>query len=114
MLTLFLKKQGHQVAVTENGRECVNSALKDFYDLLITDIDMPELNGIECAAQIRQAGIELPIIAITATVSEIIRENCFKAGMNAFMGKPINFPELKEKLLELSSEKLKTHSVSAN
>ncbi len=105
MLTLFLKKQGYQVAITENGRECLNAALKDSYDLLISDLDMPEMNGIECAKAIRHAGLDLPIIAITATFPEIIRDECFKAGMNAFMTKPLNFPMLKKKIDELSLQK---------
>jgi CheY-like chemotaxis protein len=112
MLTLFLKKLGHQVAVTENGRECVNAALKNSYDLLITDIDMPELNGIECTTQIRQAGIEFPIIAITATVSDSVREQCIKGGMNAFLGKPINFPELQRLVQEIATQKTPHHSTS--
>jgi len=111
MLTLFLKGQGHRVTATENGRKCLNAALKDPYDLIISDIDMPEMSGIECAAEIRRAGLDIPIIAITATYPEIIRDDCFKTGMNAFMAKPLNFPELKRLVRQVVIDKALPHPI---
>jgi CheY-like chemotaxis protein len=108
MLLLFLKGLGHQIDSATNGQECLTAALKSPYDLLISDIDMPEMSGIECARHIRAAGLKLPIIAITATSPDIIRNDCFAAGMNGFMPKPLNFPELKQRLLDISMEKLQT------
>lgn len=112
LLLHFLKKHGHEVTVTENGLDCMKTALADSYDVIISDIDMPEMSGIECAAHLRQAGLDLPIIAITATAPDVVREDCFKAGMNAFLTKPLNFSELKEQLDMVSSKNHEHHPVS--
>ena len=109
MLAHFLKKHGHQVTITEDGRACLAEALAKPYDLLISDLDMPEMSGIECAINIRKAGLLLPIIAITATYPDEVRKQCFEAGMNAFMTKPVNFPELKRTLDKVALEKSHFH-----
>jgi len=104
LLTHYLKKQGYQVTITENGRECLTAALMHSYALVITDIDMPEMSGIECATRMRKVGLELPIIAITASSPDIVQKQCFAAGMNAFLTKPINFTELKRSMDQLVVE----------
>ncbi len=62
VLLLWLHQMGYTAQSTENGMECMNEALHGNYDLILTDIDMPEMNGIDCTYNIRQAGNHVPII----------------------------------------------------
>jgi CheY-like chemotaxis protein len=110
LLLLMLRSLGYQPAVRENGRESLEAVIEGDYDLLLTDLDMPEMGGIESALAIREAGIGLPIIAITASSPEITREDCFAAGMNGFMRKPISRTELKRAIQEVSLIKWMNHA----
>jgi CheY-like chemotaxis protein len=107
LLLLVLRGLGYDPVATENGRECLEAviAAPDAYDVLLTDVDMPEMDGIECTAYIRQASIDLPVIAITASGPEFSRERCFEAGMNGFMVKPVMPAELKRTLREVCLRK---------
>src|SRR5271156_1898877 len=67
VLSLLLQRLGYQVETTESGHECLDAALHRPFDLLLTDINMPDMSGIECTQQIRQAGRDFPIVAVTAT-----------------------------------------------
>ncbi len=102
VLSLLLQRLGYQVDTTENGQDCLNAALNKPYDLLLVDINMPDMSGIECAQQIRRVGLDFPIVAVTATDPEVSRKPCLAAGMNDFICKPIQMPELKRVLREAS------------
>lgn len=105
LLIFLLRGLGYEIEAVENGQECLQAVLKKSYDILLSDINMPEMNGIECATQIRSAGIEIPIIAVTASSPEVTREECFRAGMNGYMRKPVNVTELKRILRETALRK---------
>lgn len=107
LLLLMLANLGYQADALENGRECLEAVLRDpeRFDLLLSDIDMPEMNGIDCARAIHEAGIPLAIIAVTASSPDITKEECFAAGMSGFMRKPIAVYELKRALREVSLRK---------
>jgi CheY-like chemotaxis protein len=107
LLLLMLKNLGYEADARENGRECLDAVLADpqGYDLLLSDIDMPEMNGIDCARAIRQAGLGLAIIAVTATSPDSTKADCFEAGMSGFMRKPVSIAELKRALREVSLRK---------
>lgn len=100
LLLLLLRNLGYEAASTENGRQCLEAVLSGSYDIVLSDIDMPEMNGIDCTAQIRQAGFDIPIIAVTASFPELTRQQCLDAGMNGYMTKPVNVTELKRVLRE--------------
>ena len=102
VLCLFLKRLGYEVTSTENGRECLQAVIKGNYDLLLTDIDMPEMTGLECTNRIREAKIPLYIIAITASSPVLTEEEYLKAGMDGFMPKPVDFVALKKELQTVS------------
>jgi osomolarity two-component system sensor histidine kinase SLN1 len=70
------------------------------FDVVFMDIQMPNIGGIESAKRIRELGFSAPIIALTAFADESNREACMNAGMNAFLGKPIKRPLLKQVLGE--------------
>jgi CheY-like chemotaxis protein len=89
----LLEKQGHVVVVANNGREAVAAASRRRFDLVLMDIQMPEMNGFEATTAIRelerQNGEHLPIMAMTAHAMKGDRERCLAAGMDGYVAKPI-------------------------
>ena len=86
-----------RVGVAANGAEAVEMAHSFPYDLILMDVQMPEMDGFEAAAKIREiegVGKHTPIIALTANVMESDREACARAGMDDFLGKPLKRDEL--------------------
>ena len=91
----MLGTRDHEVAVARNGQEAVD-IVKGFQpDLILMDIAMPEMDGIEATRQIRQIPefADLPILALTASVGEESVEKCLEAGCTAHLGKPIQVAE---------------------
>jgi PAS domain S-box-containing protein len=88
-----LSKMGLKVDTAENGREAVNLAMENHYDLILMDLAMPEMDGLEATRRIRGSdgkNKNTRIVAITANAFEEDRERCFAAGMDDFVSKPIN------------------------
>ncbi|WP_417513998.1 response regulator [Minwuia sp.] len=102
MLALaLLGKQGHQVTPVVNGAEAIEAAEKDEFDLVLMDIHMPEVDGLEATRKIREirAGeLDLPIIALTANAMAEDKQMCLDAGMDDYLAKPINEAELNRAL----------------
>ena len=88
--------------MAENGREAVEAVKKGGYDLVLMDIQMPEMDGHEATRTIRGAGFDLPIIAMTANAMKGDREKCLEAGMNDYLAKPVNPKELLAKIEQWS------------
>ncbi len=90
----LLEKWGHTVVVVGNGRKAVEAVERNDFDLVIMDVQMPEMNGLEAARVIRSqeqaVGRRLPIIAMTAHAMKGDREQCLAAGMDAYVTKPID------------------------
>ncbi|GHT27228.1 hypothetical protein FACS18942_06180 [Planctomycetales bacterium] len=88
----LLRKKGFQVDVASNGRQAVEKAGQNKYVLILMDIQMPEMDGMEATQIIRKlpAVKDIPIIALTANDSEDDRKEYYAAGMNGVLGKPIN------------------------
>jgi len=113
VLSLLLQRLGYQPVTTENGEECLNAALNETYDLLLIDVDMPVMSGIECTQLIRHAGLDLPIVAVTATMPEVSRDKSFAAGMTGYMNKPVRLKELKKTLIEASQARRRKATAAA-
>jgi len=96
----LLEKRGHSVAVACNGREALIALEKEKFDLIFMDVQMPEMDGLEATAAIREkeksTGLHLPIIALTAHAMKGDREQCLTAGMDGYLTKPIRPQELDE------------------
>jgi signal transduction histidine kinase/ligand-binding sensor domain-containing protein/CheY-like chemotaxis protein len=96
----LLEKQGHQVEVVDNGQEAVTASERGAFDLVLMDIQMPEMDGLEAARLIRQreclTGAHLPIVAMTAYAMKGDREKCLAAGMDGYVSKPVRPHELAE------------------
>lgn len=93
-----LKKRGHRVTVAGNGRTAVDLAERSEFDVILMDLQMPDIDGLEATAAIR-ALPELhrtPIIALTAHSMVGDRERCLAAGMNGYLSKPLDLRELIE------------------
>ena len=89
----LLEKHGHTVDVVENGTAAVRAVRKQSYDLVLMDIQMPEMDGLEATRVIREMecihGGHLPIVAMTAHAMKGDRERCLSAGMDGYVAKPI-------------------------
>ncbi|RIX47642.1 MAG: DUF3365 domain-containing protein [Rhodocyclales bacterium GT-UBC] len=96
-----LRDIGWPVDTARNGREAVDKAAQTAYDLILMDMQMPEMDGIAATRLIRQqaAHRETPIIAMTANAFEEDRQRCLKAGMSDHLGKPVDPAQLYEMLL---------------
>ncbi len=100
----LLEKRGHTVVVAGNGREALKAFENEDFDLLLMDLQMPEMDGFEATVAIRKkekdSGNHLPIVVLTAHAMKGDREKCLAVGMNEYLTKPIRPQELDE-LLEI-------------
>src|SRR5881628_461319 len=92
----MLVKRGHEVHVVGNGREAVDAVAERAYDVVLMDIQMPEMDGFEATQAIRATprGAQLPIIALTAHALSGERERCLSHGMTEYLAKPFKAHEL--------------------
>lgn len=101
LLQAMLDGAGHQIDVVGNGQVAVEAAENQSYDIVLMDVHMPVMNGLEATRQIRRlpgpAG-QVPILAVTAAVMSTDRDKCYLAGMNDFVSKPIDKRELFQKI----------------
>ncbi|WP_077292373.1 ATP-binding protein [Roseibium algicola] len=95
--TKLLERLGQEVIVASDGREAIKRVQDATFDLVLMDVQMPDLDGIAATRLIRNIGApfdKLPIIAMTANASDRHRQDCLDAGMNAFESKPVTFQRL--------------------
>ncbi len=92
----ILERMGCTVTIVGNGLEAVESATRQRYDLILMDLQMPEMDGIEATRQLREHGVETPIVALTANVLQEHREAFDQAGGSGFLTKPIDEQELRQ------------------
>jgi CheY-like chemotaxis protein len=114
----LLRRRGHRITEVTTGIDAVKAAGEMEFDLLLTDIHMPGMDGIEAARVIRareaQGGWRrLPIVALTADVLEEGKHACLEAGMDGFLTKPVNPDELEEMLRVLFPGEEPSHIVAA-
>jgi CheY-like chemotaxis protein len=104
----LLEKQGHAAVVAGNGREAVTAWETQPFDLVLMDVQMPEMGGFEATAAIRArekaTGRHTPIIALTAHAMKGDRERCLRAGMDGYVAKPIQAEELMHAMEEVLPE----------
>ena len=101
LLTMMLKGMGIKVDIAENGREAWQMAMKKNYDIVLMDIQMPEMDGIEATKSIVRDVAERPIIiAVTANAGAADKKRAISSGMNDFIAKPIKADTLKKTLIK--------------
>jgi two-component system sensor histidine kinase/response regulator len=111
----LLEKRGHRVTVTANGREAVETLANQTFDLVLMDVQMPEMDGFEATAVIRErekhSGAHVPIIALTAHAMKGDKDRCLAAGMDGYLAKPIRSQELDDILETCLSQRKPTVQV---
>jgi len=109
----ILEKRGHRVIVASNGREAIEKIKKESFDIILMDVQMPEMDGIEATKAIRNSELEIrniPIVAMTAHAMKEDRERCLAAGMDDYVSKPIK-PEELFKVIEKFSGRLRDEDI---
>ena len=101
-----LQQMGHSVSVAQNGRQAVEMTEAEQFDLILMDIQMPEMDGLEATLAIRareasRGGPRVPILAMTAYAMSGDSDRCIEAGMDGYISKPINTQELFETIENL-------------
>jgi two-component system sensor histidine kinase/response regulator len=96
----LLEKLGHVVTIVNNGKEAVSAAEKNEFDLIVMDVQMPEMDGLEAASIIRDrqkiTEHQIPILALTAHATAEDRERCLAVGMDAYLSKPVRIADLQD------------------
>jgi PAS domain S-box-containing protein len=104
---ILLEKDGHTVVVAGDGKEALAALERQAFDLVLMDVQMPEMDGFKTTAHIRerekQTGRHVPIIAMTAHAMKGDRERCLEAGMDGYVSKPIRARELAEAIASVVS-----------
>ena len=91
LLSLHLRKSGINVEIVGDGKQALETALKQEFDLIFMDMQMPVMGGLESIKLLRQAGYSNPIVALTANTSQADKDACIEAGADGFISKPIDF-----------------------
>lgn len=109
LMVRLLELDGHEVVSVVDGKAAVGAAAGGEFDVLLMDVQMPEMDGLEAARAIRLAeastGRHLPIIALTAHALNEDEDRCLSAGMDAYLSKPVNPVLLRESLLRVAAPK---------
>jgi CheY-like chemotaxis protein len=95
----MLGKMGHRITLATNGQEALEHWRKGDFDLILMDVQMPVMTGLQAAQQIRQeeaTGAHIPIIAMTASAMSEDRDRCLTAGMDDFISKPVSYKGIEQ------------------
>ena len=108
LATRLLEREGHDVHVVQNGQEALEAIAIGQFDVVLMDVQMPEMDGIEATSVIRTIeaakGGHLPIVAMTAHAMRGDRERCIQAGMDGYVSKPIDRRELENLLAAICGQ----------
>jgi len=96
-----LKAEGYEVIEAENGSAGVEKTIESSPDLIITDLLMPVMDGVELIKTLREKKINTPILVLTSNIQKTIREKCMELGATNFMNKPPSKQELKSLVREI-------------
>jgi len=104
----LLQKRGYQTTVAENGKIALHKYNNENFDIILMDLQMPEMDGYETTIHIRNMKTgkkDIPILAMTAHTIKGEREKCLAIGMNDYMSKPFHANELYDKIQALVKKK---------
>ncbi|MET0102492.1 MAG: ATP-binding protein [Sedimenticola sp.] len=90
----FLARLGHEMTVVENGQEVLEAISRDQFDIILMDISMPVMDGVEATIRLREDGVDIPIIALTANIYKEDAERYLASGIDYCVAKPVKLDEL--------------------
>jgi len=96
LIGLLLKQHGFKVTIAKDGKEAVEKALSESFDLILMDMQMPNMNGYDATKTLRRNHLKTPIVALTAKAMHGDREKCIDAGCNDYLAKPVKRKDLME------------------
>ncbi|WP_455376109.1 ATP-binding protein [Kaarinaea lacus] len=105
LISMYVRKTGADITIAENGKIAVNHAMSEEFDLILMDMQMPVMGGLEAIQWLRQINCETPIVALTANALKQDRDRCIAAGANDYLTKPVDlarFYKVLEKYLKNS------------
>ncbi len=97
LIVAMLERDGHEVTVASDGEKAVALSRVEYFDVILMDVNMPVMGGLEATKLIRDGAApmrDVTIIALTADDDGATQRDCIEAGMNAFLSKPIDMAEL--------------------
>jgi len=112
----LLERDGHKITIVENGFSAVASATVEVFDVILMDISMPGMDGLQATQEIRQAPppfCHVPILAFSANVLPEQTDHFRASGMDGFIGKPLQLPELRQALQAVLDQSLPIKSTTA-
>jgi signal transduction histidine kinase/DNA-binding response OmpR family regulator len=104
----MLGKMGHRITLATNGLEALEQWRQTAFDLILMDVQMPEMTGLEAATQIRREeamGVHIPIVAMTASAMSEERDRCLAAGMDDFISKPVSYKVIEQMITAKFSQR---------
>jgi CheY-like chemotaxis protein len=104
----MLGKMGHRITLATNGLEALEQWRQSDFDLILMDVQMPEMNGLQATTQIRQEeamGAHVPIVAMTASAMSEDRDRCLAAGMDGFISKPVSYKGIEQMIATTFSQR---------
>jgi CheY-like chemotaxis protein len=104
----ILGKMGHRITLATNGLEALEQWRQSDFDLILMDVQMPEMTGLQATMQIRREeamGAHVPILAMTASAMSEERDRCLAAGMDDFISKPVSYKVIEEMIAATFSQK---------
>jgi CheY-like chemotaxis protein len=119
MISSILRERGYWVTVASTGREALAELSRRSFDVVLMDLEMPDMDGYEASAAIRRlehsrSGVPMPIIALTAHALDEVQQKCLHAGMEAFLPKPVDVGRLLAQLETATCPRRGTLSGDAN
>ncbi len=90
LMSLYLKHLGCRVDIAENGRQAVEMAMRTSYDVILMDMQMPEMDGLQAIRQLRDNGCQSTVISLTASTRQEDIQRCYQAGCDDFIAKPVD------------------------
>lgn len=112
LISMHIRRTGAEVTVAENGKIAVNRAMEKPYDLILMDMQMPVMGGLEATAALREFGCDTPIVALTANAMKSDRDKYIAAGANDFLTKPIDLDRFYEALANFLEVRTATDDIA--
>jgi len=109
LISYLLRKVGAHVEVADNGKIAVEKAAAEHFDLILMDIQMPEMDGYEATGLLRKRGFTRPIVALTAHAMSENRQQCLEAGCDDYLAKPVNPAKLIQSIARYCAKEYSLH-----